>query len=165
MLLVNNNNNFKMIQRIQTIFLFLALVVMGLMFTFPIINFSGTPNITYSVMEMSAEDGTPFPMEGKYILMALIIIVILLLAASIALFKNRKMQMNMVRIAIFFSLGIIAALFYYIGVNQRLVGDGYEMAYGLGYVMPIVAVGLSFLGLHFINKDEKLVKSVDRLRG
>ena len=153
-----------MIQRIQSIFLFLAIVAMGLMFNFPLVNFSGTPNVTYSILEMVADDGTPFPMEGKYVFIVIIVLVMLLLSASIALFKNRKGQMNLVRVSIFLELVILAGLFYYIGVNHSLVGEGYQMAYGIGYFMPIAAIGLSFLGLHFINKDEKLIKSVDRLR-
>ncbi len=153
-----------MIQRIQTIFLFLALVSLALMFNFPLVRFAGTPNVFYSVLEMKAEDGTTFPMEGKYVIIGLLVLVMVLLVIAIALFKNRKLQMNFTRIAIFFNLGIVAALFYYISQNQTLIGNGYEMGYGIGYFLPLLAIGLSFLALHFIKKDEKLVKSVDRLR-
>lgn len=153
-----------MIQRVQTLFLLLTTTLLGLLFKFPFIKFIGEPNVFYSVLELKTEDGTPLPLDGKYVVVSLVIAVIILTLIAISQFKNRILQMNLVRFSIFLNLGIVAALFYYIGQNQENVGEGYQLSYGLGYGFVTVAIISSFLALHFIGKDEKLVKSVDRLR-
>lgn len=153
-----------MIQRIQSIFFVLAAAVMGLMFKYPIVKFLGEENVFYSISKMKAEGGTEFPLAGKYILLGLVISVIVLLIAAFFSFKNRNLQMNINKFIMFLLMGVIASLFFFIDANQANLTDAYTPGYGIAYFCPMIALVFSYLALHFTKKDEKLVKSVDRLR-
>lgn len=81
---------------------------------------------------------------------------------SISLFKNRKAQINWVKRA---ALIQIIALGFCLGVLFSLGGIGtylWDEAIGTGLV--VLGIIFQFLALRSINKDEKLVKSMDRIR-
>ena len=80
---------------------------------------------------------------------------------SIFLYKNRKKQIVLNRFNIvvnFYLLGII--------VYQLLIisGESKISEKGIGLIVPVLAVVLLALATKAILKDDKLVKSVDRLR-
>jgi Na+/H+ antiporter NhaC len=79
------------------------------------------------------------------------------------LFKNRAVQM---RLALFSTIAAIVGsiltvvLFMQEGLNKskEAINDG------LGLYMTIAALVFTVLAYRFVNKDEKLVRSADRLR-
>jgi hypothetical protein len=78
---------------------------------------------------------------------------------AIFLYKNRKMQLRIVLITLLVSL---LNLGLYFGEAQKYVpGEG---KYDLTAVFAICIPILLFLAIRGIRKDEKLVKSLDRLR-
>lgn len=87
----------------------------------------------------------------------------LLAIVSIFLFKNRKLQMRLTIFAFIANLlGVVMAIIFYMQNSQDLgeqaVNDG------AGIYMPVASFVLLLLAYRFINKDEKLVRSMDRLR-
>lgn len=126
-----------MIQRIQTIFLFLA---------------AGALN-SFSFLEPSTLFFEVFN-EGVSAILAILAGLVALI--SIFLFKNRKLQLNLVRFATLSSLGAIASLFLI---------QPWEHIVKLWpfYLLPVGLV-LLILAIRGIKSDEKLVKSLDRLR-
>ena len=144
-----------MIQRIQTIYLILAVLVSGgLIFIFSLwSNVSG--------VEIFATD----QLNNDNIYMMVIPVLFLLSAlmsfAAIFFFKNRKTQIVMNRLNIvinFFLLGIIVFLLL------TLPGETAVSEKGIGSFLPLAAILFLVLANKAIIKDEKLVKSVDRLR-
>ena len=140
-----------MIQRIQTIWLLLAAAA-----AFSTLRFS-----FYSGNRM---DGTTkifeyFNAQSNLLLLILTAGVGLLAFISIFLFKNRKLQFRLTVIAIIVSLLNLA--FYFTGIRKFVAG---ESNYDLTAILAIVVPILLFLAAKGIRKDDKLVKSLDRLR-
>ena len=135
-----------MIQRLQTVFLTLAVVLNIAVFFTPIFS-------------RSIED--PQVWIG-YGLIAALVIASVLNIYSIFLFKDRKNQINWVKRA---ALAQIIAIGFCVGVLFSLGGIGtYLWDEALGTSFAGLAFIAQILALRFINKDEKLVRSMDRIR-
>ena len=146
-----------MLQRIQSIFLFLAggasLGLFGLPFaTIP----NGIPESTifadavYKIQDQIALMGL-FGLAGAFAIIA------------IFLFRKRTLQM---RFAIFaFIANLIGVIFGVLFFMQNSAdADAQQINDGFGIYLPIGAMVFTLLAYRFISKDEKLVKSMDRLR-
>ena len=157
-----------MIQRIQTVYLTLASTAMGMMFFIPILKFIGEPDFFYTPFGFKADqDDMSFLGDTPCysgIILALVVLIMVLQLLAIVQFKNRNLQMNLCKGAMFFQAGIVAALLFIISSILTPFKDTHEIGYGIGYFLPIVSLILTALALSAIRKDEKLVKSLDRLR-
>ena len=135
-----------MIQRIQTVFLALAAISnIGVYFT--------------PIYTRAMED--PQQWIGFGLAISLVVAAIVSLY-SIFLFSNRKSQIAWVKRAAFVQ---IISLGFSIGVFFSLGGIGtylWDEAIGTGLI--VLGFIFQFLALRFINKDEKLVRSMDRIR-
>ena len=136
-----------MLQRIQTVFLILALIVMGVLpFFFPLWKLTG---------------GTAFLFMENTIYSALFGLSVALSILSIVSFKKRQQQFVMNRLNIILNL-ILLGLFVYRSLN--LSGETAVSEKDIGMFLPIVSIFFLVLANKAIKKDEDLVKSVDRLR-
>jgi len=136
-----------MIQRIQTLYLFLAAVITaGLIFVFHL----WTNN----------DDVKVFALDN-YAYLAMFIGSALLSLISIFSFKNRKFQFVMGRLNIILNF-ILLGIFVYKSLN--LSGETNVSEKGIGILLPIFSIVCLVLANKAIKKDEDLVKSVDRLR-
>ena len=143
-----------MIQRIQSIYLFLATLVSGgAIFLFDIWSFS--EHKTY-VIDLLKEDS--ILLNGISFLFLLSAI---LSFVAIFLFKKRQLQFVVGRISILINLLLLGILIY---VSLTLPGEVKISEKGIGMFLPILAILLIVLANKAIKKDEDLVKSVDRLR-
>lgn len=135
-----------MIQRLQSIFLALSVLTTGGAFFTPI-------------YDRAMED--PQVWIGYGLAISLTIAMILTLV-SVFFFKNRSTQMMWVKRAMMIQ---IISLGFCIGILFSLGGIGlYLWDEALGSGLVFVGFILQMLGLNFINKDEKLVRSMDRIR-
>lgn len=89
------------------------------------------------------------------------IILVLIGAFSLFSFKNRKRQIMLNNISIIINALLIGILVYWV---QNLSGGIDFPEKGIEPVFPLIAVICLFIANIFIKKDERLVKSVDRLR-
>jgi len=134
------------IQRLQTIFLVFGTMATGGTFFTPI-------------YDRAMEDPQLWIGYGLAISLTAAMIVTI---ASIFLFGNRKNQMNWVKRAML--LQVIGMGFCF-GVLLSLGGIGtYLWDEALGTGLVVLGFILQLLGLRFIHKDEKLVRSIDRIR-
>lgn len=135
-----------MIQRIQTLFLFLIVPIN--------IGFAFTPMFSHAMMD-------PSGWLSNGIIAALVFSMALSLYA-IFLFRDRQNQMRWVKRSMFFQLiaiGMVIGIFFTVGrVGMNLLHE----AMGAGLITG--GLLLQYLALHFIDKDEKLVRSMDRIR-
>jgi hypothetical protein len=76
-------------------------------------------------------------------------------------YKNRKLQMNLVRLNILINFLLLGIIVYHV---QNLSGETIVSEKGIGSFLPVVTIFLLVFANRFIKKDEDLVKSVDRLR-
>lgn len=144
----------KMIQRIQTVYLLVvAFFALGLTF---IVNLWKQNDATVFVFDLLS--------YKDYLLKVvpvLFLVVAVLAIVSILMFSNRKLQFVLNRFNILTNLILLGILLYYL---LSLSGEMNISEKGIGVFIPIVNVFLLVLANKAIQKDENLVKSVDRLR-
>jgi peptidoglycan/LPS O-acetylase OafA/YrhL len=157
-----------MIQRIQSVYLFLVVISLGAMFYFPLASFIGgdKDQLILYVYKLVSEvpDSSP-DLPSWFVLPNLILTSLSLLISLIAIFmyKNRKMQLKMVRFVVILILGQIAAFFFYYAVELENA-SGILPEYEIGSYMPLVAFVFLILAYRGIMSDEKLIRSSERLR-
>ncbi|MFT5166484.1 MAG: glucan phosphoethanolaminetransferase (alkaline phosphatase superfamily) [Saprospiraceae bacterium] len=147
-----------MIQRIQSIFLLLAAACAFCLFAFP---FGTTES---PVIDSSIYDDGIYNIQDSVALLALFCVAGGLTFISIFLFKNRRTQLLLGRLAIIANIiGFIMVLIFYFNNASELQNINDEENV-IGFSLPIAFLVFAFLSQWYINKDEKLVSSMDRLR-
>ena len=157
-----------MIQRIQTIWLLLAsLVILGL-FIFPYVNYTdlvGLGKKLFVTGEYSAVNNVSVKHQSFWLQTVATALIALLPFLTIFLFRNRKLQLNI----IYFTIILIIALggWLYVSASQTLDLIGQSVGsqnIGVGlFLLPVAIIFLS-MAIGGIRNDEKLIKSADRLR-
>ena len=145
-----------MIQRIQTLFYLLAGGAFGGLFNFPFASSTST--------------GTHFMSDQVYnvfdnpVLMVMAGLGIGLALLAIFLFKNRTMQIKLGYILIILSIFIplVAMALFYTEASQ-IMNTG-EINDQVGIYLPVLSLVFAILANRFVGKDEKTVRSMDRLR-
>lgn len=160
-----------MIQRIQTVFLFLVGVCMILFLIFPawvLVNpETGEIFKLYSIYMVHLLPGNDMPEYIFYpysISGGLAVISIILAFVEIFKYKNRLTQM---KIGMINSLLMVSALVLLVVLSyfdQLELLPEVQGRYLPGLFMPAAALIFNSLANRFIRKDEKLVRSVDRIR-
>lgn len=147
-----------MIQRIQSVWLFLASMVAGLLFLFPLISYV-MPALPTRPIPIAAVERV----RDYYPLLLLAGAATLLPLVTIFFYGNRSRQRSMVWLSILAAIAFLAVMFMHLA-NLRAGGHP-EASYALvGPLFPVVSIVLLLLALRGIRKDEKLLKSLDRLR-
>lgn len=129
-----------MLQRIQTIYYFLGAVLLFLFAFFA----------DYSILEIASKTINLFIPAIASVVVAFFSLII------IFLFKNRNFQSKLSAFLILIVIAVIAYFVYSFGV--KLFYQEWTF-----YLLP-TAILFLFLGKQNVDKDEKLVRSVDRLR-
>lgn len=158
-----------MIQRIQSVFLFMAFIATILLYFYPIAGiYSDLFTYKFYVYELkNMVPGEPslFTFMTTFPLLLLNIIVGLMAAASIFLYKNRIRQAKIVRLAILLEIIFIALVFFvYAGIIEKNLHASPDYLEEAGIYFPLISLIFLILAYRYILKDEKLVRSADRLR-
>lgn len=146
-----------MIQRLQTIFLFLAFLAFGALFKFP---FAGS-----EVQSAGFLADKQYNIFDNIFLLVLTSVGGLIALSAIFLFKNRILQLRFSILSIVINILILivaAVLFYNEAVN--LPANGGEISDAAGLYMPFTGILAGILASRYIRKDEKIVRNMDRLR-
>lgn len=158
-----------MIQRIQSLFLLLAIVALLLIGAFPIAKFYSQTGIyvlnLFELVSLTPDNVIPFVSWFLYPILAIVLALVVLNVVTLVSFKNRVKQIKLTQIAFLLNvILIVGLLFYYIPTIEEntATSANYHGAYSI--YLPLVALIFTLLAQRFIRKDEKLVRSVDRLR-
>jgi hypothetical protein len=143
-----------MIQRIQSIYLFLASVVSGVLII--VFNLWKTLKEQIFVLDLFSKELFTFRVIPLMFITSSILSLV-----TIFLYKDRKLQFVIGRIIILINLFLLGLLIY---LSLTLPGETSVSEKGIGMFLPILVVLLIVLANKAIKKDEDLVKSVDRLR-
>lgn len=150
-----------MIQRIQSIYLFLAAAALGLQFLLP---YAQAPAGSVPDAAATFADGV-FNLSDRRGLLINTIVAAVLALIAIFLFKNRLTQSRLTSIALFaatiLAVTLVAQFFFLVNEAGPLVEN---MRYEAGVGMPALSAVLLWLANRGIRKDEALVRSADRLR-
>lgn len=148
-----------MIQRIQTLFLFLAAAAAFGLYALPFASTSQT-------VESSANfSDAIFNLQDNIGLMILFGAAGLLALIAIFMFKNRNTQLLLSRISIVTSVvGLILAFILFYNDSGNIPDETVAINDEMGLYLPPLFIVFALLAIRFINKDNKLVSSMDRLR-
>lgn len=135
-----------MLQRIQTIWLLLA-AVCGF----------ATLKTSFYIGSIATAPASQLTAMSNIWLMILTIVSATIAVVSIFMYKNRPLQIKLVLATI--TLSIIILILYYTQTQQYTVG-GFALTSVIAIAVPVFLI----LAAMAIYKDEKLVKSVDRIR-
>jgi len=155
-----------MIQRIQTLYLFLALVASILLFFFPFANLYSASLVNYDFSVLALEKISPLGNElilRPILLMALLSVVIVLVIASILMFKNRVQQMRVVAIS-FFVNAILLISIYFFTDKFASTYDATVNYKNFGMLLPIFNIVMFLLANKAIKSDEIKVRKSQRIR-
>jgi len=163
----NGKNKFKiMIQRIQTVYLLAIVILSGFVIFCPIAELlNNVDKLIYLVdyKGISLVKPTGNIIESRiWALTSVSSVVPILALITIFSFKNRVKQIRLTVINMFFMLCFYIFLILYIWpACVRLHTDWHLQIVS---VFPLLNLILSYLAIGSIGKDEKLIKSLDRLR-
>lgn len=164
-----------MIQRIQTLFLLGVAVLMGMTNAYYIWGENSEDQnkvATLTTMKMQVidtagtlrdtSDDTVIREDGTWYIGVLSILTALVAIYSILQFKRRLTQMKLGALNALFMAATLGLSYYKIYQYEGLIEGQGQIS--LGFYLPAGAMLLNIIANRFIRKDEKLVKSVDRIR-
>ncbi len=160
-----------MIQRVQTLYLFAASLVVSLMLFFPMVSFAFTSDGASGEIELTSfglySDGALREVLTSTTYMGVLnILVALLPFLIIFLYKSRLLQIRLCYVSWVLMLGLQLFVGYYLYVVNDVISimDASNISYSPTIVLPLIGCILIWLGYRGIVKDEALVRSLDRLR-
>ena len=136
-----------MLQRIQTVYLFIAALLSG--------------GLIFLVSLWKTETGESVFVEDVTLALALFAGSAILSLITIFLFKNRKLQFVLGRVNILLNFFLLGVFVYW---SLSVPGEMNISEKGIGMFVPVLSIVFLVLANKAIKKDEDLVKSVDRLR-
>lgn len=164
-----------MLQRIQTVYLFVTLILTVLLLILPMgymlrdgveevfkLNAVGAYGLT---KDPATSVMTSQLTSGAWAMFVLVCLLMGSIVFDIILFKKRILQ---IRVAIFnmmIHLGLYAmfALYYFFLMpNQGVIAGTFSPSFAI--IFPIINVILTYLAIRAIGADEALIRSLDRLR-
>jgi len=151
-------------QRIQTVFLLIAILSLIASIFLPIwvLRSGDTYYELYALHYSVTKAGVKSTLYMPYALTAILIVAALTLAfISITKFKDRLLQIKLGALNSLFLAGSLGSAVYF---GSSLIGTHQGGAYGLGLWLPAVAVIANWIAMRFIRKDEKIVRDSHRLR-
>lgn len=153
-----------MIQRIQSVYLLMASAAIYLLFVFPVANIympDGAKKIAvtgiYETLNGQVVQTVPF----TFLTIATVILGLIPLVL-IFLYKNRKRQLTLVYLSVLAFIGFSFWLAQSVKAAAEITMQLSD--YGIGAGLSSVAILFLVLAGKGIQRDEKLVKSADRLR-
>lgn len=147
-----------MIQRIQTVYLILAVTLEMLCLCMPIAHVCSNgilQSTMYNLWIVNADGSHEISYTAIYF--GLLVVGICLSMVTVFFYKNRKVQMKLCIAAVVLLMVYIVPLANTFIQNQDVKPTMY-------LACPVVALILNLLAYMAIRKDEKLVRSADRLR-
>jgi hypothetical protein len=158
-----------MIQRIQTVYLFLAAVCAAAMFFFPVASFLS--DMTYQKLFITGlvnmAPGQPAAIERSVVLPLAAVGVLMFVLAMVAIFayKKRNLQLKLVKGGILATIIMIAGIFFlYAPLIEKKLSIIPDYTGEIGIYFPLISLVFFILANRAITRDDKLVKSLDRLR-
>ena len=140
-----------MIQRQQTLWLILATAAAALTFKFPFA--TGEEIVKNTAMKQLVETTA----GNNFFTLILTIASAIISTITIFMFKDRKMQIKLCLLGLLIAIGILAL--YILDMNKLISGTPAIWA-----LLPAVVILGYFMAFLNIRKDQKLVKSLDKLR-
>ncbi|MFY0607859.1 MAG: DUF4293 domain-containing protein [Cyclobacteriaceae bacterium] len=162
-----------MIQRIQSVFLLLVAIVMVTTLFLPMwakfdpeVMEVATLNAFQLVYASVDEAGneTVMAVTDTYIISGLALLGAAIALFSIFQFKNRLRQIQLGALNSLVMGGCLGVTYYYTTKGEQMLGQETLGNFQMGFYIIAAALFFNSLANRFIRKDDRLVKSADRIR-
>lgn len=147
------------LQRIQSVYLLIAVILMVVFAFFPALTFQlGDREFVYGALEAGKVGVTHI----DPLMLMLVILISLLALMDIFLYKNLQRQMTVCFVDIIIGLAMLIA----IGIQAYVVGnrEGVIVNWQYYLAMPVLAIIFLMLAHHAMSRDKKTLRDADRLR-
>ena len=147
------------IQRIQSVFLLIAVILMVVFAFFPALTFElGGRQFVYGALEAGKVGVTHI----DPLMLMLVVLISLLALIDIFLFKNLQRQMTVCFVDIIIGLAMLVA----IGIQAFYVNgkDGVTLTWQWYLLLPILSIVFLMLAHKAMSRDKKMLRDSDRLR-
>jgi len=164
-----------MIQRLQTLFLILAICAIVIMMFYPVstiteyteLNSQKLETDYYELYVTGLQDPSPTSTSqtSRSTWIPLMVLTVMILAISgytILKFKSRLFQLKLVKSAIFINIVMVAGIF--LNFPRIFTRATVSIDPGPGAYFPLISLIMLVIAHRYILRDEKLVRSSDRLR-
>lgn len=147
------------IQRIQTLYLIIAIILMAVFAFFPALTFElGGRQFVYGALEAGKVGVTHI----DPLMLMLVILICVLAFIDIFLYKNLQRQMTVCFVDIIIGLAMLVA----IGIEAYIVTgkEGLVLTWQWYLVLPILSIIFLMLAHRAMSRDKKMLRDSDRLR-
>ena len=147
------------IQRIQSVYLLIAVILMVVFAFFPALTFElGGRQFVYGALEAGKVGVTHI----DPLMLMLVVLISLLALIDIFLFKNLQRQMTVCFVDIIIGLAMLVA----IGIQAFSVNgkDGVTLTWQWYLLLPILSIVFLMLAHKAMSRDKKMLRDSDRLR-
>ncbi|NCA80335.1 MAG: DUF4293 family protein [Sphingobacteriia bacterium] len=153
-----------MLQRIQTIYLLIVVILTSITFFLPILSFtSGAEAYQLDFAGLSQLQGDDFAVIDRTWALTIYMALIPLIAlATICFYQRRIVQ---IRLSVF-NIVLMIGFYGMIWLNGSMIESQIETKMSFEYTtaFPLVSAIFTYLAIRAIGKDEALVHAADRLR-
>lgn len=150
-----------MIQRIQTIYLLLVCLLMAMTVISPLFEMKDIENIlSFEACGIYFGEKSLYPTWGVWSFATLSSVIAFI---TIFCFKKRPLQLKLINLntlVIILFYVVLASYFYF--AQNKLGVSFFAIKYGI--ILPLIALIFNFLAMGKVKADEKLVRSLDRIR-
>lgn len=147
------------IQRIQTVYLIIAVILMVVFAFFPALTFElGDKTVLYGALE----SGRAGVMHINPLLLTLVILISLLALIDVFLYKNLQRQMTVCFVDIIIGIAMLIAICiqaFYVG-NR----DGWIVSWQWYLILPVLSIIFLMMAHKSMSRDKKKLLDADRLR-
>ncbi len=143
-----------MIQRIQSVYLLLVMLLSAALFFVNIYSIEASIGATPGLQQFTVTSNT--------IYLILNCVSGLFALITIFLYKNRNLQVRLSNLNMLFMCIFTGTVFYF--ADHGKTDPASIVHYGIGSYFPLIQLVFTFLAIRAIRKDEQLVRSADRLR-
>jgi hypothetical protein len=147
-----------MIQRIQTVYILLSAILIGLLFSLPFAEIVHHDQLyLFDIRGIVKEDVVQ---ENGLPVALLIGLILLLHVFALFIYKKRILQIRVLVFTILLMIGLLGLFYFFISYTFT---DA-RISYRLAIIFPLIAVIFDYLAIRNIGKDEVLIRSIDRIR-
>ena len=154
-----------MIQRIQSIYLLISIILLALLFSNPLAEIAVVEDLilvfNFNSIKSTGDNG--FQTISTWPVTVLLVSVILLGFIAIFMYKNRILQIRLCVFKILLTFGLAGMIYFLTKTTvKQLEADHFAFLWPV--IIPYISIVLTYLAVKRIQKDEKLVRDYDRIR-
>jgi hypothetical protein len=156
-----------MIQRIQSVYLVLIAMLSAITVVLPVADLiNSASNLNYLIdirgISLIKPTGEAVLQSTTWTMTSFALVIGVLAIIALFSFKKRVKQIRLCVMNFIFMIGYYILMLIFIWMACSQLGADWHLRFTV--VLPLISMILNYLAIGAIGKDEKLVKSLDRLR-